>query len=138
MKKILSALLVLGLLGGAYGYYLWNKPPESMAKKTADLGIPAATLFAEFKAGEEAANAKYVGKIVAVSGTVLESKNVDGTTKVSLNAGADGASVLCEFDPQTQHARTAFAVGESVTLKGECSGADLDGTVMLSRCAEMK
>jgi hypothetical protein len=139
MKKILLALFALSLVGGGVAYYFWNKPLESMATQKADLSIPAAQIFQAFKADETAANAQYNGKIVAVSGAVLESKTVEGVTKVTLAAGADDATVLCEFDPNTKHARTAFTAGESVTIKGECTGADaIDGAINLARCAEVK
>lgn len=141
MKKILLVLLVLGLAGAGYGYYLWNKPPESNANKAVTMGIPATQLVADFKADEAAANAKYLGdasKIIAVTGKVAEVKDVNGTFKVALVGGDDGTQVLCEFDPQTTPARTTFAVGEEVTFKGECAGADLDGTVNLARCVEVK
>jgi tRNA_anti-like len=137
MKKILLALLALGTIGGGTAYYYWTKPLESMATQKADLSIPAAQIFNAFKTDETAANAQYNGKIVAVSGNVLESKTVDGVTKITLAAGADDATILCEFDPNTQHKRTAFNVGEAVTIKGECTGADaIDGAVNLARCAE--
>lgn len=138
LKKIILALLALAAIGGGVGYYMWNKPLESMATQKADLGIPSNELFAAFKADENAANEKYVGKIVSVSGKVKESRTVDGATKVVLEAGADDATILCELDVNTQHQRTTFNAGETVSLKGECAGADLDGTVMLSRCAENK
>jgi tRNA_anti-like len=135
MKKVLLVLLGLGLLGAGFGYYMWNKPPASMSSQTADLAKPAEALYAEFVADESGATAKYVGKIIAVSGKVKECRQVEGTTKVTLEAGADG-EVVCEFDPQTKHKRTEIPVGEMVTFKGECAGFDFG--VLLSRCAETK
>jgi tRNA_anti-like len=136
MKKVLITLLIFAALGGGYGYYLWNKPPESMATQKADLGMPAEQLFAAFKADENAANAQYVGKIIVITGKVKESRMVDGTAKVTIEAGADDATILCELDNNTQHKRTTFTTGETISMKGECAGADIDGTVMLSHCAE--
>jgi tRNA_anti-like len=137
MKKILLTFLVLAAVGAGVGYYLWNKPVESMAKQAADLGIPATQLYQAFSADEAAANAQYAGKIVAVTGTVAEARNVDGTLKVSLYAGSPDALILCEFDPNTQHKRQTFANGESLAIKGECAGRDLDGAVQIARCVEV-
>ena len=138
MKKILIAILALGVIGGGVGYYMWNKPPESMATRKSDIGISTTQLFDAFQKDETAANAQYVGKIIIINGKVKDSRTVDGVHKLTLEAGPNDAVVNCELDNNTQHARTAFTPGETVNIKGECAGADLDGAVQLSHCAEEK
>jgi hypothetical protein len=136
MKRILYFLLALACIGGAVGYYLWNKPHIEMQAAKTDLAIDATTLFNEFNADEAAANAKYLDKTIAVSGKVKEAtKTDDGTVKVSLDAGSD-FGVFCELDPLSRHARTDFAAGETVTFKGICTGLNFD--VQLTRCVEVK
>lgn len=135
-KKIALFLLAAAIIGGGVGYYLFNKKVPSMATEKSDLAVDAAQLFSEFNTDETAATTKYVGKIVSVSGKVRESSQMeDGTPKVILETGSD-FGVLCEFDPNTKHAKTAFQPGESLTLKGECAGLNLD--VQLSRCVVLK
>ena len=103
-----------------------------MASEKSELAVTAAQLFDEFDTDEVAATAKYVGKIVTVTGAVLESSTLeDGTPKVLLDAG-NAFGVLCEFDPNTDHAKTSFDPGTDLTLKGECAGLNLD--VQLARC----
>ena len=132
LKKILLFLVVAGVLGAGIGYYMFNKKVPSMASEKSEAAIDAAQLYQEFETDEAAASAKYVGKIVAVSGAVLESSTLeDGTPKVLLDTGSD-FGVSCEFDPNTKHAKTTFALGEKLTLKGECAGINLD--VQLARC----
>lgn len=136
MKRILYFLLALACIGGAVGYYLWNKPHENMQTAKADMAIDAAALFNEYSADETAANTKYLDKTIAVSGKVKETtKSDDGTVKVSLDTGSD-FGVLCELDPLSQHPRTEFATGETVTFKGNCTGLNFD--VQLTRCVEVK
>lgn len=132
LKKILLFLVVAGVVGGSVGYYLFNKKVRSMADETSQLAVSAEQLFTAFDTDEAAATAKYVGKIVAVSGQVRESSKMeDGTPKVILETGS-AFGVLCEFDPNTKHARTEFQPGETLTLKGECAGLNLD--VQIARC----
>jgi hypothetical protein len=138
MKKVLLLLLALAGLGGGYGYYMWNKAPESMATRKSDMGIASEQLFDAFQKDETGANAQYVGKIIIISGKVKESRVVEGVAKLSLEAGSTDAVINCELDNNTVHPRTQFNVGETIKIKGECAGADLDGTVMLSHCAEEK
>lgn len=136
MKKALIFLLFAGLLGGAYAYYLWNKPKEDMGKSKATATVSAAQLLSEYTDNEDAANAKYLGNTIAVSGTVKESSTEDGVIKVMLDAANENFGVYCALDSAFQHPRTSFPVGEQITLKGKCDGVNLD--VQLSRCVEVK
>jgi len=136
MRKILSIVLMLGLAGAGVAYYLWNKPHANMQTAKTDLTIEAAKLFEDFSNNEEAANAQYLSKTIAVSGTVQSvSKNEEGLVKVTLSTGQD-FGVMCELDPLSKHPRTEFSVGEKVSFKGLCSGLNLE--VQLNRCVEIK
>lgn len=133
MKKLLYLALAAAVIGGAIGYYMWNKPHENIAAAKADLQVSAADLFAQFTADEAGANAKFLDKTVEVSGTVKAS----GNNSVTLDAGGDAMfGVVCALDPATQHAKTTFAAGEQVVLKGKCSGLNMD--VQLNRCVVVK
>lgn len=137
MKKILLVVLALGLLGGGVGYYLWNKPHVNMANAKTDIAIDATALFNEYNADENAANAKYFDKVIAVTGKVKEVTNDEGTVKVSLETGdANGFVVRCELSTTNAHPRTDFPVGETVTFKGACGGLNFD--VLLTNCSESK
>lgn len=132
LKKILLLLGIAIVVGGAIGFYYFNKRVPSMATEKSELAIDAAQLYQEFETNEAAASAKYVGKIITVSGAVLESSELDdGTPKILLDTGSD-FSVSCEFDPNTRHAKTTFQPGEKIAVKGMCAGFNLD--VQLSRC----
>ncbi|MEO6759836.1 MAG: hypothetical protein ABIO24_10320 [Saprospiraceae bacterium] len=135
MKKALLFLLLIGVAGVAIGYYQWNKPKENMSTSKAEETVDAGQLLTEYNANEDAANAKYLGKTIAVSGKVKETTQEDGTVKVMLETGQD-FGVYCTLDSLAQHPRTDFPAGETVTLKGKCDGLNLD--VQLSRCVEVK
>lgn len=136
MKKVILAILALALIGSGVGYYLWNKPHQDIAASKTDVAIDAKQLFDEFNNDETAATAKYLDKMIAVSGTVKSSEtDAEGTTKVMFDAGSD-FGVSCELDKFAKHPRTDFKPGETVTLKGLCSGFNFD--VQISRCVEAK
>lgn len=135
MKKAVISLLLIGVIGLAIGYYQWNKPKEDMASSKAEATVEAGALLKEYAADEDAANTKYLGKTIAVSGQVKESSTDAGTVKVMLDTGQD-FGVYCTLDSLTRHARTSFPVGENITLKGKCDGLNLD--VQLSRCVEVR
>ncbi len=135
-KRILLLILGLGLIGAAIGFALWNKPHENMTNSKAAETVEAKALFQAYNADENAANVKYLGKTIAVIGTVKESSKPDGgPAKITLNTG-DEFSIICELDALSKHPRTDFTIGETVTFKGKCDGLNLD--VQLSRCVEVK
>lgn len=136
MRKILLFLVAAGLVGAAYAYYLWNKPHEDMGAAKATATLTAAQLMSEYTADETAANGKYLGQTIAVSGKVKEATDEGGILKVMLDADDENFGVYCVLDSAFQHPRRVFPVGESVTLKGKCDGINLD--VQLSRCVEQK
>lgn len=133
MKKFIWVALLAIVGGGAYAYYLFNKPVTSMSDQKSEIALESAQLFAAFKADENAANARYLGKIVAVSGTIREVRVVDGITKITLAAGDESENVLFELEPLAGQNQPNYQVGQPCTLKGECAGADLDGTVFMAR-----
>ena len=137
MKKfILFGLLAAAVIAGITGYMMWNKPHQNMVNADAEVKVDAVTLYSEYETDDEAANAKYLGKIVEVSGTVRESTTDEsGTVKVMLDSGSEMAGIICELDPLSEHKRTTFQSGEQVKLKGKCDGFLMD--VVLTRCVEV-
>jgi hypothetical protein len=135
MKKILLIVGVLALAGGGTAYYLSQKTVPSVNDLKTEATITSTDLFAAYQADEAAANQQYNGKIVQVSGTVKEVKTNDaGVPTVVLESGDMMFGVICELQDPGQAAQ--FAVGQTATLKGECSGLLMD--VVMVRCVPAK
>ena len=109
--------------------YMFNLKHTDMAKAKPDFVITATALQKEFEDNETTASAKYINKILEVTGTIAsvtpaESNNLN----ISLKTGNDISSVICTFpaigDP------SKFKTGDEITLRGECSGFLMD----LLRC----
>jgi hypothetical protein len=120
MKKIILALLGLGIIAAGIGLYLYNKPVESLEHKKAEVETDAATFISEYEADENAANTKYLGKIVSVSGKVSGVTNSEGIAKVVLDAGSPMSSVICDMDQPA--ADIHLQPGDEARIKGICSG----------------
>ncbi|RMG85235.1 MAG: hypothetical protein D6714_06295 [Bacteroidetes bacterium] len=136
MKRALLLLFGLVLIGGYVGYKMYNKPHEDMSRAAAEIKITAPELFAEFEADEAKANAKYLDKIVEVSGKVLQvDKDENGTVNVILDTGGM-FGVVCKLDDLSEHPRTSFETGSEVRFKGKCTGMNMD--VLLVRCVEVE
>ena len=120
MKKIIIPLVVLGLIAAGVGYYMYNKPVESLNKKKADVSVSAEQILADYEANEEAANAKYLGKVVEVSGKVAEITTEEGKNKVHLETANPISVVITELDAGNN--AEGLQVGDQATVKGMCSG----------------
>ena len=120
MKKIIIPLVVLGLFAAGVGYYMYNKPVESLDKKKADITVSAEQILADYEANEEAANDKYLGKVVEVSGKVAQVTTEEGKNKVHLETGNPISVVISELEEGNN--AEGLQAGDQATVKGMCSG----------------
>lgn len=123
MKKYIKYAAVLVLAAGAFGYYYVNKPKASLENKQPDVIISPQKLLEDFTSDEQQANAKYLDKIIEVSGKV-SSKNVDKNRKVSIlmDTGDPMSSVTCELNPGQVEKSSGFDQGSFIEVKGKCTG----------------
>ena len=97
-----------------------------------DFVMTASGLQKEFEDDETAASAKYINKILEITGKITSVTPAENNVmSISLETASDFSSVICTFPAVTDPA--ALIVGNVVTLRGECSGFLLD--VLLNNCA---
>jgi len=65
-------ILLLLLAAAGWGYYQYQRPHQSAAGETANVTIPADSLYAQYAGDEKSCDAKYLGKVVQVSGQLSE------------------------------------------------------------------
>ena len=112
--------------------YMFNLKHTDMAKAQPDFVVTSTVLQKEFEDNETSASAKYINKILEVSGNIASVAKADSNTlNISLKTGSDISSVICTL--------TVFGdisdlkTGDEITLRGECSGFLMD--VLLNNCA---
>lgn len=132
MKKILLILFVLAAGGVAYGVYMYNKPHKNMQRQAVDFKMAASTLYNDFEENEEAANAKYLDKVIAVSGSIRSIVKEDGKVSIILDTDNLLGGITCELDDFSEHTQTDFQEGDQISIKGICTGMLMD--VVLVRC----
>ncbi len=132
MKKfIIIALIVFGS-AVAYGFYLFNKPHQGIGNKEAAYTMESKQLFNEFDQNENAANKKYLGKIVCIYGKVAD-KAVDSKGAMSfILEGGEMAGVGCQFDKNSLKEIQDIKKGQVIRVKGVCTGMLMD--VVLVDC----
>ena len=135
LKRILQFGLIAAVIGGGIGYYMWNKPHETIGKP--DFITTATDIVAEFDKDEGEAMKKYVGRdgktiVVQISGKIDDVKNDTSGITIALDTGDPINGVSCVLDRFTEHPHTDFKVGDEVKLKGLCTGKLSD--VVIDRC----
>ncbi len=131
MKKVLGIILLLAIIGGGVGYYLFNKPTESLKDAPAVLCVSADSLFASYEMDENGANTRFLDKIIEVDGKV-QSVNTDTSgLSLTLQTGSGMFGVICKLEDKSTP-ESSFTIGQAIRLKGQCTGYLMD--VVLIRC----
>jgi hypothetical protein len=135
MKKIILLITILAIAAAALGYYYYTKPRAGVSGMKPEFAFNAAALYETYAADENAANAKYLGRVLEVSGIVKALETDDrGTMNVSLESGDEMGAVSCQFEKKDQ--MPELKAGDAVVLKGICSGLLMD--VVLVDCEIIK
>ncbi len=130
-KLIIGSALLLLVLAGVMLYMNYDFR-AGIAKEEPDYVIDARTLFAEYDADEDAANQKYLGKTIEVSGDINHIDKTNDPVTISLEAGGVMGNLVCELSKTVEVDVTGIEEGEKITIKGSCSGKLLD--VILVNC----
>ena len=134
---LLGLTLALGVIAFSIATYNYFKPHENIRKASPDYRVEATQLLKAFETDEISANDQYLGKIIEVAGTVASAAtDENGLTTVTLASDNPFGGVICEMDALSQHSRKEFNPGESITMKGKCTGYLMD--VVLVRCVEIQ
>jgi len=135
-SKILIVVALVLLIGAFIGYKMWNKPHMDIASADSFMTISANDLVKAFKEDEAAANAKFLNKVITVSGKIATVNQELGQNALHLETDDMMALVVCNLDPFSKHVKVDFKAGEQINLKGVCSGMLTD--VIIDRCILVK
>lgn len=122
LKKALPILIILIILGGGAGYYIFTKGFDDTATIKADYTVSALPFLNEFRKDINTANKKYSEKIITVNGTVSEIEAADTTMNVKMTDAATGDYAIFAFQQQDMQAAKQVKTGDSISVKGSCNG----------------
>ena len=124
IKRVLIIAAVLLVAGIGVIWYLFSEKFEDTAKVKAEYSVPATQLIQEFKTNLAEANKKYTEKIVAVAGRVTEIESADTTVNIKMTDTTSGSYIIFAFQSQVMKTVKQIKEGDSVSLKGSCSGGE--------------
>ena len=123
LRWIFLAIVAMALAGGAIFYYVMTAEFADTTSEKPAYTISAMDLLTEFQQNDSAANKKYVEQILAVSGRVSEVEGVDTSATIKFVDSLTGSYLIFDFQSATSRQAAALQPGDSVTLKGSCSGS---------------
>ncbi|ARV14933.1 OB-fold protein [Polaribacter sp. SA4-12] len=131
-KKIIIAILIIGIIGVFVAYKMYNKPHINVADSKSDITLTADKIINDFSSDESKANTIYLDKIVSVSGEVSELNLEKGKGIITLKTNDDFGSVLCHLSEESTKKMSSLRKGQTISVKGICTGYLLD--VILVKC----
>lgn len=118
---VLTGILLLAL-SGTIAYQKYQKPRVGVEDKKPDYTLSAIALYKDFSNDENAANAKYINKVIEVSGELADIKNDDNRTTIYLKA-TEAGGINCSLKSKLE---TLVPINSKVKIKGRCTGFLMD------------
>lgn len=131
-KSIVIILFLLVLAAVAVYFYTFQKPARTAASEDPVFTVSVNELTSEFEKDENAANTKYLNKVIKVHGTVANVAESENDVSVTLKEPNSVAGVTCSFEKKSID-KSQIKPGQKVYIKGICSGFLMD--VVLNKCA---
>ena len=122
-NKIIIAIALIAAVAFSVYYYVfvYSSQHRRQVQSETCIVITADSLVAKYQADEKLANSLYLNKAVVVTGVILSfDKNQEGKTTLVIGRSDSFSNVsltMISTAPITQK------VGESITIKGLCTGA---------------
>jgi len=140
LKRILIAGIIGLLVAAGVIYYYFTLKYDNTKDVKADYTVDALVLINEFKQNEAAANKKYTEKILVVNGRVSELEEADTIMNVKIVDTLTGSYAIFAFQQQDLAAAKKLKEGDSVSIKGSCSGGTFSQileaeSISFKRCA---
>jgi alkyl sulfatase BDS1-like metallo-beta-lactamase superfamily hydrolase len=121
-KIIIAIALIAAIAFGVY-YYVFVYSSQHRRQVQSEIGIviTSDSLVAKYQADEKLANSIYLNKAVVVTGNLLSiDKNQEGKTTLVIGRTDSFSNVSVTM---ISTAAIIQKVGESITIKGLCTGA---------------
>lgn len=134
-KRHVLSIIVLFVFGFlAVGSIDTEEETKKVQSQTPSYRLSADKLYSEYDANEVAADNKYKGKVVVVSGTIRDIGK-DIIDQAYIVIGGDGFldGVHCVFTEDQHSSFDRLSKGQNVTVKGEVSGKIM-GSVLMNKC----
>jgi hypothetical protein len=124
VKKLLIIILILIVSGAAIYWYIATEKFADTKDRKAVFTENAIDFIREFRKDDSASNRKYRQKIVTINGRVSELESPDSATvNIKFIDTITGDYAIFAFQEQYLSEAKSIKVGDSISVKGSCSGS---------------
>ncbi len=120
MKRIIIFIvLIVVVVASVVAYRMYSEETPDIVNREPDVVTDAKTLIADFEKDTAAAVAKYMDKVIRLSGRL---KKIDTTGTLILGEEGNASEVVVGLDRRHMQDHAGLVVGSMVTVQGTCSG----------------
>jgi hypothetical protein len=121
-KQILISIITIIIIAAGFAYYyvfVYSKGKGHDVSNKTGIEITAIQIVKEYQSSDSTANAKYLNKIIEVTGKVIESKlNQDSLLTITLQSADMMSNVFCTLKKGISPPPSE----STITIKGICAG----------------
>ena len=133
IKHLLSAMAVAGFLFIAFGSDDETATETEISTQESAITVSARQLYADYEANGVAADEKYKGKVLQVTGVVNTiDRDIMDKIYVTLKGNQYFGDIQCFFAESHIGTASQLSKGQTITVKGKCDGKLMN--VMLKGC----
>ena len=122
IKKILTIGLILLVAAVGVAWYMYTNTFSDTSKEKAAYTFNALDFIKEFQVNDSASNKKYAEQIITINGRVTETEQADSTVNIKMADTLTSSYVIFAFQQQDAANVKKVKQGDSVSIKGSCSG----------------
>ncbi len=132
--RIIAFFVVVIAVGLFTMSYMFRGAEKTVENIDAQFTVSSDELYNLFSSDEASANAKYLNKVVEVSGLVSEVETLaSGQLVVLMATESPMGGVRCTFEANQEKIAKKVSVGAKHTIKRKCSGMLME--VVLDNCS---
>jgi len=135
--KILLILVVVSILGAAYGwFFVYNKPHTDYSKEKPVAVLNAESCYTSFANGEDKTK-QWLGQVIQISGTANSIEKGDSLTTIVFvfSEGMFGdEGIRCSLLPDAAEKVASLTFPVDITLKGYCTGYN-ETDLVIEQCS---
>ncbi len=122
IKKILITGIILLVAAVGVAWYMYTNTFSDTSKEKAAYTFNALDFIKEFQVNDSASNKKYAEQIITINGRVTAIEQADTTVNIKMADTLTGSYVIFAFQQQDAANVKKVKQGDSVSIKGSCSG----------------
>jgi flagellar basal body-associated protein FliL len=122
LKKILIVIGIGLVAAAAVALYIFTDTFDDTATQKAAYTVSANPFIKEFEKDNALANKKYTEQIITVNGRISEIEAADTTVNIKMIDTTTGSYIIFAFQQQDAAEAKKLKEGDSVSVKGSCSG----------------